>query len=193
ANAEDCDFNLLDMNGDELADWKEGVEAYAKLTVDQMRLMLGLPSPHFPFFNKKQDPAGVHLPWSEEGRAALRSADATDLSPFWHQWVGVLKIADNMMSRKNVLLMDQVGVGKTMQAIGSIAVYEWLRLTYLEKGHYPDRFGESICSTTPMLAFQPLPPVDHVVVCPPNLIEQWTMEIQRYLAWGTFSILPYQG
>ncbi|KAI9062335.1 hypothetical protein FKP32DRAFT_1574398 [Trametes sanguinea] len=144
ANAEDRDFDLIDMTSDALADWKEGVEAYKDLTIEQMQQMLGLPSPHFPFFNQKQDPSGIHLPWSEEGRAALRSSEAVELSPFWHQWVGVLKIMDNMMAHKHVLLMDQVGVGKTMQAIGAIAVYEWLRLMFSQKGRYPDRFGTSL-------------------------------------------------
>ncbi|KAI9068788.1 hypothetical protein FKP32DRAFT_1560979 [Trametes sanguinea] len=177
------------MSNKDLADWKEGVEAYEQLSIEQMQQMLGLPTPAFPFFNEKQDPSGVHMPWSEEGRAALRSPEATDLAPFWHQWVGVLKITDNMMARKNVLLMDQVGVGKTMQAIGAIATYEWLRLTYSQKGRYPDRFG----TLRLPLRNEALPAADHVIVCPPNLVEQWTVEIQRYLAWGNFAILPYQG
>ncbi|OSC96204.1 hypothetical protein PYCCODRAFT_1350773, partial [Trametes coccinea BRFM310] len=187
ANAEDRDFELVSMSEDALADWKEGVEAYKELTTEQIQQMFGLPSPFFPFFNQKQDPSGIHLPWSEEGRAALRSADATALTPFWHQWVGVLKIIDNLMARKNVLLMDQVGVGKTMQSIGAIATYEWLRVVYGQKGCYPDRFG---MLGSPARA---LPGVDHIVICPPNLVEQWTVEIQRYLAWGHFAILPYQG
>ncbi|OSC96331.1 hypothetical protein PYCCODRAFT_1379379 [Trametes coccinea BRFM310] len=189
ANAEDRDFDLVSLSGESLADWREGVEAYKVLTTEQMQLMLGLPSPFFPFFNQKQDPAGIHLPWSEEGRAALHSDEATELAPFWHQWVGVLKITDNMMAHKNVLLMDQVGVGKTMQAIGAIATYEWLRLTFKQKGRYPDRFGKFQSHT---LCYA-LPAADHVVICPPNLVEQWTVEIQRYLVWGHFSILPYQG
>ncbi|KAL7281844.1 hypothetical protein ACG7TL_005167 [Trametes sanguinea] len=187
SSTEDRDFDLVDISAAALADWKEGVEAYKELTTEQIQQMLGLPSPTFPFFNQKQDPSGIHLPWSAEGRAALGSEEATDLTPFWHQWVGVLKIIDNMMARKNVLLMDQVGVGKTMQAIGAIATYEWLRLTYNQKGRYPDRFAKTARGQ------EALPDADHIIICPPNLVEQWTVEIQRYLAWGTFAILPYQG
>ncbi|KAI9057595.1 hypothetical protein FKP32DRAFT_1583634 [Trametes sanguinea] len=128
-------------------DWAEGVEAYKKLTIEQMRVAFGLPTDHFPFFNKKTDSTGNEDPWTESGRKALASSSAADLKPFWHQWVGVLKIVDNMMDRKNLMLMDQVGVGKTLQAVGTLAMYEWLRVNKETRGQYPARFRK-LCSKT---------------------------------------------
>ncbi|KAI9060334.1 hypothetical protein FKP32DRAFT_1542386, partial [Trametes sanguinea] len=168
--------------------WAEGVEAYKKLTIDAMRTAFALPSEHFPFFNKTTDSTGNEDPWTESGRQALASPNAADLKPFWHQWVGVLKIVDNMMGRKNLMLMDQVGVGKTLQAVGTLAMYEWLRVNKEKRGQYPIRFG-----TSPSIGSEALPHRFHVVVCTPNLIQQWTSEMHRYLEYGLFTILPYLG
>ncbi|KAL7283875.1 hypothetical protein ACG7TL_001145 [Trametes sanguinea] len=167
--------------------WAEGVEAYKKLTIQEMQAAFGLPSEHFPFFNKKTDNTSNEDPWSDTGREALKSANAADLKPFWHQWVGLLKISDNMMAGKNVLLMDQVGVGKTMQAVGMIAMYEWLRVNKETRGQYPTRFEHSTKGA------ERLPRRSHVVVCTPNLVQQWTTEMHRYLEFGLFTILPYLG
>ncbi|OSC96289.1 hypothetical protein PYCCODRAFT_1348985, partial [Trametes coccinea BRFM310] len=168
-------------------DWAEGVEAYKKLTIDQMRVAFGLPTEHFPFFNKKTDSTGNEDPWTESGRKALASPSAADLKPFWHQWVGVLKIVDNMMDGKNLMLMDQVGVGKTLQAVGTLAMYEWLRVSKETRGQYPARFQQSARGS------DALPRRMHVVVCTPNLVQQWTSEMHRYLEYGMFTILPYLG
>ncbi|KAI9061516.1 hypothetical protein FKP32DRAFT_1543162, partial [Trametes sanguinea] len=173
-------------------EWAEGVEAYKKLTIEQMRVAFGLPTEHFPFFNKKTDPTGNEDPWTDSGRKALAGANAAELKPFWHQWVGVLKIVDNMMAGKNLLLMDQVGVGKTLQAVGTITMYEWLRVNKEKRGQYPARFGKSAGQQSARGA-EPLPRRIHVVVCTPNLVQQWTSEMHRYMEYGIFTILPYLG
>ncbi|KAI0363031.1 hypothetical protein BV20DRAFT_916401, partial [Pilatotrama ljubarskyi] len=125
----------------DLDDWKEGVEEYRELDVADVQRAFALPTPHLPFFNKKQDLAAVHAPWSPEGREALKAPEATELRPFWHQWIGILKLVDNMMHGRSTLIMDQVGVGKTMQAVGLIAMYEWLRRYHAQHHRYPDHFG----------------------------------------------------
>ncbi|KAL7283873.1 hypothetical protein ACG7TL_001143 [Trametes sanguinea] len=177
----------LELQAPEPFSWAEGVEAYKMLAIADISAAFGLPSEHFPFFNKKTDNNGNEDPWTEAGREALRSPNAADLKPFWHQWVGVLKIVDNMMSGKNLMLMDQVGVGKTMQAVGTLAMYEWLRVNKEKRGHYPTRFEQAAKGSVK------LPPRMHIVVCTPNLVQQWTSEIHRYLEYGVFTVLPYLG
>ncbi|KAI9069499.1 hypothetical protein FKP32DRAFT_1559595 [Trametes sanguinea] len=201
AEAEDGDIELGDPQP---LHWAEGIEAYRNLTIPQMQAAFSLPSPHFPFFNHKTDMVGNDDPWSEAGREALKGPNAVDLKPFWHQWVGVMKIVDNMMSSKNILLMDQVGVGKTLQAAGTLAMYEWLRVHKDTRGDYPSRFREfnkriaKLSLLTPSSENSPrgseiLPRRAHLVVCTPNLVDQWTAELHRYLEFGMFTILPYLG
>ncbi len=33
----------------------------------------------------------------------------------------------------------------------------------------------------------------HVIVVPPGLMDQWTLELHRYLQHGSFCVLPYTG
>ncbi|KAI9062330.1 hypothetical protein FKP32DRAFT_1535605, partial [Trametes sanguinea] len=188
----------LELEPAEPIEWAEGVEAYKKLTIEQMRVAFGLPTAHFPFFNKTTDSTGNEDPWTESGRQALASPNAAELKPFWHQWVGLLKIVDNLMDGKNLMLMDQVGVGKTLQAVGTLAMYEWLRVHKDSRGQYPARFGQykkydlTREFTNPSYRAS-LPRRMHVIVCTPNLVQQWTSEMHRYLAYGIFTILPYLG
>lgn len=122
--------------------WTEGVEAYRNLTDEEVAAGLGLTAPCMPFFNTKQDPEGDDDPWSAKGLAALEAPTAVPLQPRWHQWVGVLRIMDNMFSGKHMLLMDQVGVGKSMQAVGAIAMYQYQRMYWQRHGRHTDHFSE---------------------------------------------------
>ena len=135
--------------GIDFSDWTEGVEEFAHLTIREIARSFGLPlksqeddQPNLPFFNDEIDIEGSARPWEtrKEVKASTRKAAAIAtvrraaqpilirLLPHWHQWVGIKKMINNMAEHKNVLLMDSVGVGKTMQATGTIAMYDWLRM-----------------------------------------------------------------
>lgn len=127
----------------DMTTWSEGVEEHKKKTTEELARALGLHATELPFFNTKQDPIGELDPWSEAGQAALEHESATPLAPKWHQWVGILKMMDNMFDGKNILVMDEVGVGKSLQAVGAIAMYEYQRLYYKSSGLHAPRFGEA--------------------------------------------------
>ncbi|KAG8214947.1 hypothetical protein J3R82DRAFT_10137 [Butyriboletus roseoflavus] len=38
-----------------------------------------------------------------------------------------------------------------------------------------------------------IPNQPFVIICPVNLLHQWTREIERFLKWGTFDLFPYTG
>ena len=38
-----------------------------------------------------------------------------------------------------------------------------------------------------------LPHATHIIICPPNLTDQWMSEIQKYLQYGSYTVLPYYG
>jgi len=48
---------------------------------------------------------------------------------------------ENVFDGKATLLMDGVGLGKTMQAVGTIACLSYYHEYYQQKGDYPGHFG----------------------------------------------------
>ncbi|KAI0816059.1 hypothetical protein BC628DRAFT_1334464, partial [Trametes gibbosa] len=139
AEATDSDFELGQV---ELSDWAEGTEAYHQLSIPDMARIFALPTERMPFFNDKIDMIGNDEPWSEAGRQALKSRHADPLEPFWHQWVTMVKISDNLMVARNLFIWDGVGVGKTMQAIAGICSYEWLKMRQGTPEGLPLRFSK---------------------------------------------------
>ncbi|KAH9851664.1 hypothetical protein C2E23DRAFT_732763, partial [Lenzites betulinus] len=123
--------------------WSDGCEEYYVMEREAIARALGLATTRIPFLSQLQDPIGELDPWSEEGLEALRRETAEPLTPMWHQMVGILKIMDNLFEGKNVLIMDEVGVGKTLQAVGAIAIFEYQRLHFQRTGKHSDRFSQS--------------------------------------------------
>ncbi|KAI9064569.1 hypothetical protein FKP32DRAFT_1602933 [Trametes sanguinea] len=150
--------------------WQEGIEQFKDLTIADMQALLALPEATFPFFSLKV-PNGQEDLWSVEGRLALEDPNAPDLRPFWHQWVGVTKIMHNMMQWLPTLVLDQVGVGKTISARSRYTSED----TKHAQKHMPLRSGI------------------HVVVCTSGLVDQWIAEIHRCLKSTTFCVFPYTG
>ena len=157
----------------------------------------------FPWFSERHDPETRYDPWSAEGQALLETESTERLQLMWHQAVGVYRILSNLFEHKQMLVMDEVGVGKTIQAIGSIAMYRSLQLLFEGNKTYPESFGKWLCTDfcgladfgTAKLEYgsHVLPVRPHLVVVPPGLVSQWTQECHRYLKKGSFDILPYTG
>ncbi|KAH7919437.1 hypothetical protein BV22DRAFT_1023013 [Leucogyrophana mollusca] len=178
------------VNFDEvpLIEWKEGVEHFNHLSLEELWVALGLPDYAMPFFQKRTDPTASVDPWMPEGEAWLKSSPlAQELAPCWHQLVGILFMVDKMLKSDPVLLMDEVGVGKTMQAIGLIAIRSHFYDHYHTHNRFPGIFvligGEPDTGN--------LADVPSVIVCPPTLLDQFTAEIHRYLEVRQFNVLPY--
>ncbi|KAI0323131.1 hypothetical protein GY45DRAFT_1210786, partial [Cubamyces sp. BRFM 1775] len=100
----------------------------------------------FPWFSERHDPETRYDPWSAEGQALLETESTERLQLMWHQAVGVYRILSNLFEHKQMLVMDEVGVGKTIQAIGSIAMYRYLQLLFEENKTYPESFGKWLCT-----------------------------------------------
>ncbi|KAG2343746.1 hypothetical protein BDR05DRAFT_883628 [Suillus weaverae] len=175
-----------------LTDWRSGVEEYAECSMDDLWRQLGLEqSKQLPFFQTHTDPNGAIVPWSEEGQAWLDDTlnEAPLLAPHWHQLVGILRMVDRALLGEPVMLMDGVGIGKTMQAVGVIACLAHYYDYYKMHNRFPGKFASRICVKTG----RNLPDLPTVIVCPPNLQHQWTSELERYLRRATFDVLPYVG
>lgn len=125
-------------------DWGTGVEEYEAFSMDQLWDLLGVSATKaIPFFNDKEDPIGLTDPWTDEGIKALNAPSAVPLAPRWHQLIGIIKMLDNYLGGKPTLLMDGVGVGKTMQVIGTVCFLAFYREYYEKHGHFPGKYGAS--------------------------------------------------
>lgn len=129
--------------------WKEGVEEYQSCDEGVLWTMLGLPSFKLPFFNDMQDPAGVHTPWTDAGKSFFTDTKEVKrkLSPRWHQLVGLLKLLVCSFDGLPVLLMDEVGLGKTMQAISLVTTLCYYRQYFSEHSSFPGIFSELALSS----------------------------------------------
>jgi hypothetical protein len=144
---------MVPLEGDELVvdfeenlilnDWKSGVEEYDKCSKDNLWEHLGLSEKKLPFFQVRSDPDAAIDPWSEEGQQWLDDPTSLTqkLAPWWHQLVGILRLIDRVLDCEPVMLMDGVGVGKTMQAVGLIACLAHYREHYRKHGKFPGKFG----------------------------------------------------
>lgn len=131
-----------------VSDWKSGVEEYDECSEDDLWEHLGLPEKKLPFFQTRTDPDAALDPWSEEGQQWLDNpqSQAQNLAPRWHQLVGILRLIDRVLDGEPVMLMDGVGVGKTMQAVGLIACLAHYREHYKKRGKFPGKFGNVMCA-----------------------------------------------
>jgi SNF2 family DNA or RNA helicase len=140
-DALDLDFDVENTNSLDIG-WSEGIEDLRDLTEGELWAILGIPDKKIPLFNGTLDPQGVHDPWTEEGRVWLESGNGEPLLLRQYQLVGVVKMVQNAFAGKPVLLMDAVGLGKTIQVIAVIAVLSWYREYYDQHNRFPGAFGE---------------------------------------------------
>lgn len=135
-----------------ILDWDTGVEHFQSYTPEQLWTHLGLADGVLPGFNTLQDPNGIVDPWQvNEWKALVEKGKVTPLEPFWHQIVGIAELADRAIAGKPTLLMDEVGVGKTLQVVGLNSVYaqyhDYYKLNKCFPGNYSKyltRFNASL-------------------------------------------------
>lgn len=121
------------------------MEAFKDVSEDHLWTLLGIPDQRLPFFNALQDPYGNHDPWTEEGEDWFKSSGRGErLALRWHQLVGVTRMVQNAFSGKPILLMDEVGLGKTIQVTALIAILAFYREYYTANGCFPGKIGKSI-------------------------------------------------
>lgn len=147
----DEDEEVMDLPTGESVDleWSEGTEDFQDNTVAQVSAALGLANGAMPDFNAVLDPRGEKTLWGDAEWFEDPSNEKIACAPRWHQLVGLLTMCDRAFGNRNVLLMDEVGLGKTMQIVGVIAILTFFREYYAEKGCFPGAFSE--CHDEPAL------------------------------------------
>ena len=98
---------------------------------------------HIPGFNDIEDPNGTIDPWNITAWSKFRAQGSPrPLAPQWHQLVGMARMMERVLVGAPVLLMDSVGVGKTMQVVGVICLYNHFRRHFAKYKRFPGAFGE---------------------------------------------------
>ncbi|EJF58184.1 hypothetical protein DICSQDRAFT_25821, partial [Dichomitus squalens LYAD-421 SS1] len=175
--------------------WETGVEEFQEYNTDALWGALGLADTRLlPSFNPVQDArddASERVdPWDTENWASfLASGEGVKLEPRWHQLVGLVKIMRHVIEGKPLLLMDQVGVGKTLQIVAAITTYGLFHRYFQTHKKFPGAYA-GMRAPTPD---GNLPDVFHLVCVPPSLFIQWQQEIRRYVKHGAVDLFPYEG
>ncbi|KAH9828580.1 uncharacterized protein C8Q71DRAFT_719210 [Rhodofomes roseus] len=172
----------------DFTDWGSGVEEYEECTMETLWGYIGRQKEKtIPFFNVKESASGLADPWSEQGIKDMEADDAVPLIPRWHQLVGIVKMLDNYLSGRPTLLMDGVGVGKTMQVVGFICVVAFFHEYYSVHGKFP-------ANTVRDVKYHDkgnTPDEGNLLVVPVSLEMQVLREIRRYLRPKTFDVISY--
>jgi len=137
---EPADVPALEFDREHNMDWEEGVEEFRSKTPDELWTMLGLSNTKaLPDFNTTIDPHG-HNPWEHPEYMEKNAETLRPMAPRWHQLVGIVKLVEQAFRGEPLMLMDEVGIGKTMQVFGCISVITFFREFYAEHGYFPGAF-----------------------------------------------------
>ncbi|KAN0128350.1 P-loop containing nucleoside triphosphate hydrolase protein [Lactarius tabidus] len=171
----------LDLEPADPMDWREGVEELRMKTEDELYFMLGFKDKKIPFLASEIDAE------ADIGAQPYENEDATDvavsmrvlerqpLSLRWHQLVGLVKLVKCALTSEAVLLMDDVGLGKTLQVLAFFSVLAYYRQFYADA-----KREKTILPDHPFL-----------FVVPPTLVDQVAFECNRFLESGSFDIIKY--
>lgn len=133
---------LEPLEGLQPKDWVEGVEHLKDATIGDLWLRLGFPSQRIPGITSKIDPDGLYSSTDKKPWKALEdSGGLQDLDIRWHQLVGIYRLLELFFDGKPALLMDGVGLGKTLTVIGFAAALSAYRLAFKANGAFPGDFS----------------------------------------------------
>lgn len=134
----------LDLEPMEPMDWSEGVEELQDKDEHQLYEMLGFTDEKIPFLAShiEEDADIGALTYGDKPQDHVTSVTVRKpLRLKWHQLVGVVKLVACALHSNAVLLMDEVGMGKTLQVIAYFAVLAYYREFYDKTKRYPGTWG----------------------------------------------------
>jgi SNF2 family DNA or RNA helicase len=185
-------------------DWSEGVEHLQDKSANDLYKMLGLERPSIPFFREK---IAVEQETSDDLETSITTTEGFSLR--WHQLVGVTKMVERAMTSQPVLLMDDVGLGKTVQVLAFFAMLAYYREFYAQHEKYPGMWGKRCaCSGNGELTLAKgkqgewknyngeenvLPNDPFLMVVPPTLVDQVSVECNRFLEPGSIDVITITG
>lgn len=142
---DDSPLPILGSEQVNLSDWETGVEAWQQQSPSALYQLLGLKEHEaFANFNDFIDPVSARDPWADGAWQKPSTVDPhrKPLQPHWHQLVGILKMLDEVWNGKPIMLMDGVGLGKTLQVASVMALLVYYRAVKAKTGNYPGMFSK---------------------------------------------------
>ena len=141
------DLIELDLEPAELIDWTKGVEHLKTKTEDELYELLGFKDKKIPFLASEIDEdtdIGVQLynDKIEENMEPRVPRKKKPLRLRWHQLVGLVKLMQCALTSNTVLLMDSMGMGKTIQILSFFSVLAYYRQFFEETNQYPGQWCE---------------------------------------------------
>lgn len=132
----------------------DSTELLKRFDTTALWLKLGLLAESIiPGMKRHVDPTGGCTGWFEDdgfdtevakfGRNESSRVTAFRMS--WHQLAGIVRMLQLAFEGLPAFIMDEVGVGKTLQAIGFIAVLCHFREYYDKHADYPGEFSMYTC------------------------------------------------
>ena len=137
----------LDLERQDLVDWTEGVEHLQTKNTDELYEMLGFKDKKIPFLVSEVDvdsDTAIVKQGDKDGEENAPATQAIEKEPFalrWHQLVGVVKMVECALTSRPLLIMDDVGLGKTLQVLAFFAVMAYYRSYHSEAKRYPGIWG----------------------------------------------------
>ncbi|KAF9443968.1 hypothetical protein P691DRAFT_808051 [Macrolepiota fuliginosa MF-IS2] len=185
--------------GDDQGDF--GMEIESTMSLVALAIQLGLKS-GLPFqFNAHRHCSGM-LAWDHEEmfKADPLPEEIERLRLHWHQLAGVHSILRSIFTTTKsenhvtgILVADEVGLGKTAQAVTLIAMLN--QAIWIQE---PERTYST--SLPPVLRNRPwlgdakrIPSLPHIILCPGTLIAQWVHELKVLFLPKSVDILVYDG
>ncbi|OBZ77286.1 DNA repair protein rad5 [Grifola frondosa] len=181
-----------------------GVEQESRFSEDMLFQFFDVRSGNkqFPGFNRWYHKYGRD-PWLDEAsfqnlKEGLPNPDWSPLMPTWAQMVAIKAILRLSLSpapdpgQGAVLLADEVGLGKTLQVIGTVAFLNHLALCDEENRNRPADLVKYVGGHVPQSGEPHLPDLPSIVVAPGTLISQWAEEIRRMTLPKSYDILIYR-
>lgn len=105
-----------------------------------------------PFLNEYFDKDSNQTLWSKNeesiywfDEAAQTKDPEKQLTLFWHQFVGITHIVDQLFQGHGTLLADEVGLGKLLQVIVVMTMLMWQCQVYEETGDFTGLWSKSTC------------------------------------------------
>lgn len=140
---------VLDFDRHDPVEWTEGVEHLQTKTEDELYNLLGFKDNRIPFLVLETDAEpdvvlNSPIDIDEHPEDAAPPAQDVAKEPFslrWHQLVGLTKMVESALTSSPILLMDDVGIGKTLQVIALFATLAYYRSYHSQTNKYPGIWG----------------------------------------------------
>ncbi|KAG6839498.1 hypothetical protein C0991_002138, partial [Blastosporella zonata] len=177
-----------------------GVELESRLTSVQLLISLGFTGGLPPIFARHRHRTGSNAWDHPELFSNVKEDEKLGvLSKFalhWHQLAGLHSIIRSTFTvnpqpdhTSGVLVADEVGLGKTAQAIAFIAFLHMMITAQGDKRQLP----KFVRDRSYLNGSDKIPSLPHIILCPATLVAQWISELKSLLIPRSVDIFAYEG